>query len=48
MVELEKKRISRRSKQCRCPTCGYTRNCSISMPCDEIRCPDCGTRMVND
>ena len=30
---------------CRCPVCGYEESHGRSVPCNRIRCPNCGTYM---
>jgi len=33
---------------CRCPVCGDVEEHERNVPCNRIRCPRCGTRMVRD
>jgi len=33
---------------CRCPSCGYINNHIRSTPCNRIRCPNCGIKMVGN
>jgi predicted Zn-ribbon and HTH transcriptional regulator len=31
---------------CVCPSCGYQEDHKIGIPCDEQKCPKCGTSMI--
>ena len=34
--------------QCVCPSCGTEADHQLGVPCYEIECPKCGTRMVRE
>jgi len=36
------------STDCRCPACGYVSEHTRKVPCNKMRCPECGTYMVRD
>ena len=33
---------------CRCPVCGYEKEHSRRVPCNRMRCPNCGCEMMED
>jgi len=35
-------------EKCRCPNCGYEEPHRRNVPCNRMRCPKCGIRMIGD
>jgi len=33
---------------CRCPICGYAISHRKNIPCNQLKCPECGNYMIGD
>ena len=46
MPQRETKGIKNPPSECECPECGYSEKKERGVPCSDIKCSECGSRMI--
>ncbi len=46
--EEEEEEVHKRFRECVCMNCGYVTPHKRRISCYEMRCPDCGVRLIED